>query len=355
MTDNTKLQEVIQDFKTKYPKYKLLAISATGSTLFGTNTPSSDIDYRGIFAPDADSLLLKTDIDSWTYSTNSTNIKNNENDLDFSLWSVHKLFNLLHKMETNAVDLFFSLTQANWPNTHNPNVLFVDDTFKQLLISNKSSLITSDMRSFSGYALGQVKRYQIKGQRYEDLDDFIKKLYVWSDKRLERKLEREWDELKAWVALEDYTYVKFVTAPGAGKVTHEYISVLGRLFHKTVTLGYLYEHCSKLYETFGNRTTSTALGKDKVDFKALSHAYRIASEVKEVLTTSKIQFPLYNANYIKQIKSGEIDYLIVVEQVESLIYECDNIVEQGLSVVSGTFDEEVVNTIILSTIEMEFI
>jgi hypothetical protein len=206
------------------------------------------------------------------------------------------------------------------------------------------------MRSFSGYALGQVKRYQIKGQRYEDLDDFIKKLYVWSDKRLERKLEREWDELKAWVAVEDYAYIKFVTAPGAGKAMHEYISVLGRLFHKTVTLGYLYEHCSKLYETFGNRTTSTALSKDKVDFKALSHAYRIASEVKEVLTTGKIQFPLHNANYIKQIKAGEIDYLAIVEQVEGLIYECDSIVEQGLSVVSDTFDEEVVNTIVLNTI-----
>lgn len=207
------------------------------------------------------------------------------------------------------------------------------------------------MSSFSGYALGQVKRYQIKGQRYEDLDDFIKKFYVWSDKRLNHKLEKDWDELKAWIALEDYKYIKFVIAPGAGKAMHEYISVLGRLFHKTVTLEYFYNHCNKLYETFGNRTTTTALSKDKVDFKALSHAYRIASEAKDVLTKGKISFPLYNASYIKEIKAGKINYLDVVEQVETLIYECDNIVEKGHYIVNPTFYTNVANDIILSTID----
>lgn len=129
--NNIRLQEVVNDFKAQYPKYKLVVISATGSTLFGTNTPTSDIDYRGIFVPDAESILLKNDIDSWTYTTNATNTKNTEEDLDFSLWSIHKFMLLLQKMETNAVDLFFSIIQADWPNTTNPCLISVDEKFQK--------------------------------------------------------------------------------------------------------------------------------------------------------------------------------------------------------------------------------
>lgn len=347
-TEDIRLKSILDRFKQEHPGYRLIALSKTGSTLFGTNSSSSDIDYRGIFVADIDSLLLKSDIDSYLFKTNTDNTKNSSDDLDFSLWSIQQFFNLLKKMETNAVDLFFSLTQDS-----NENVLFVDGSFKYFLRTAKDHLITSDMRSFSGYALGQVKRYQIKGKRYAELDDFIKSLDGMcrgSDENDWMKLSDIWLTLKDLVDRGDYQYVKFVMAPGSGKSEHEYISVLGRLFLPTVTLGYFFEKINTLYQSFGNRTTTTALSQDKVDFKALSHAYRIATEVKEVLLTGRIVFPLAERDYIKQIKAGELDYMLVVEQVESLIYECDNIVEQKLYIVSDEFNSTIADNIMLEII-----
>jgi len=63
-----------------------------------------------------------------------------------------------------------------------------------------------------------------------------------------------------------------------------------------------------------------------IDWKAVSHALRAAYQTKEILTENTINFPLRNADYLRKVKQGKLDYLSEVgplleklmEEVESL-------------------------------------
>jgi len=63
-----------------------------------------------------------------------------------------------------------------------------------------------------------------------------------------------------------------------------------------------------------------------IDWKAVSHALRAAYQTKEILTEGTITFPLRNADFLRKIKQGKLDYLsevgplleTLMEEVESL-------------------------------------
>ena len=49
-----------------------------------------------------------------------------------------------------------------------------------------------------------------------------------------------------------------------------------------------------------------------IDWKAVSHAVRYASQLEELFTTGDITFPLKGREFIAKIKAGELDYTSVV-------------------------------------------
>ena len=86
-----------------HQRAKVIYVTVYGSKLFGTDTPDSDTDYKGIFIPSMQDVLLKRDIEHYTYTTN-TQGKNDRSDIDLQLYSIYKWFDLLKKGETRALD-----------------------------------------------------------------------------------------------------------------------------------------------------------------------------------------------------------------------------------------------------------
>jgi len=298
---------------------EVVYLTLSGSKLYGTNTPTSDTDIKGIFIPSKRSLILKKDPGSITLDTNKTNIKNTSKDVDCTIHNIYNFFNQLKKSETGAVDILFSM----WSND---TIVYANEKFLKVMKENYKIFLNRNMKSFIGYALGQTKKFGIKGRRYDELDDFIKKFYVWSDKYLEQKLDDgrgSWENLKGWVNAGNYKYIEFLMAPGpktsGAQKDIEYIAVLGKMFPRTVKIGYMYERISKLYEQFGNRTKTIAATVSKTDFKALSHSLRIALEVKELLETGFIKFPLKDAKKLREIKEGKYDFEEIVNEVEKTL------------------------------------
>lgn len=332
----------ITEFENEYPDYVVIYITEVGSRLYGTDTPNSDIDYKGIFIPSQKDILLKKDIMHYTSDTNNSKQKNSSEDVDFQLWSVYHFFDLLKKMETNAVDVLFSMVNNKGYNTEASN----------LIVKHHKHLLNNNFKSFLGYAFGQVKKYQIKGKRYNELDHFVKNIYIWSDKHLNNKLSSDWNELKSIVQSQNYEYIKYVFALGPksnGKQeVIEYISVLGKLFSPDVTYGYLYERLMIQYNQFGNRTKSTSETEEKIDYKGLSHSYRIISEAVELLTTETLVFPSLEAKYIKSIKLGNEDYQEVLENIHNRLDEVDLLLLQNKF---SEIDENIFDELLLSFIE----
>ena len=60
-----------------------------GAHLYGTATLDSDVDYKGIFMPSKDEVLLGRIPKSHSHSTGQDESKNTENDTDVEIYSFH--------------------------------------------------------------------------------------------------------------------------------------------------------------------------------------------------------------------------------------------------------------------------
>jgi len=328
----------------KQHNVKVVYLTLSGSKLYGTDTENSDTDYKGIFIPNVDDVLLRKDPKSISFTTGEKNSKNSKDDIDFTLHNVVDFFNMLKKSETGSMDLLFSMFRDK-------TIVFEDEEFTSLIKKNYKSFLNTNMKSFIGYALGQTKKFGIKGARYNDLDSFVHSFSNSYDVSSSTKLEGIFDDLEDFIS--ECKYIKFVMAPGPkSNGTQEdikYISVLGKLFSGDVTIEYFFDGVNNLYRQFGNRTKTIANTESKTDFKALSHAFRVAVEVKELLETEFIKFPLKDRNYIKDIKAGKVNFEDVVDQVQDILEDVDNLLLN--SELPGKVDEKKLDKLLLGILK----
>jgi hypothetical protein len=310
---NETLLKKLLEFETKY-NAKVVYVTMYGSKLYGTDNEFSDTDYKGVFIPNMDSVLLKKDLEHWTSNTNNKNEKNGVDDIDLQLFSLHKFFELLRKGETGALDLLFSMWSKHAPVLQEP--VFIDHMemyYKKFL--NKR------LHSFTGYAVGQAKKYGVKGTRYKELSQFN----TWfGDVYGERgeKLGTTFDTVKEFCEKSNFKYISVVPAPGpkTGKGDNiiDYLEILGKKFSGDVTIDYFYKRSVDLELQFGNRTKASVEG---VDWKALSHSVRVLLEVEELLTYQNIQFPLTEREFVKTVKEGKMDLDEVMDFINKKLDE----------------------------------
>jgi len=317
------LQKTIKDIEDHH-NVRVVYVTLSGSKLYGTDDEKSDTDYKGVFIPSTDDLILGKAPKSISFTTGQNNSKNGVDDIDFTLHSIVDFFNHLKKSETGSMDLLFSMFRSK-------TIVFEDESFTDEIKKNYKFFLNTNMKSFIGYAVGQTKKFGIKGERYNELDTFVKYLESFPKNpelsENEIKLSEIFQSLK--IEVEKYNYIKFVMAAGPKnngvQEDIEYISVLGKLFHGNVTIEYFKERVFKLYNQFGNRTKTVANTESKTDFKALSHALRVALEVQELLETKFIKFPLKDRKYLKDIKRGLEDPEEVLNRVQDVLESVDHL------------------------------
>jgi hypothetical protein len=249
----------------------LLYATRYGSHLYGTSTPESDTDLRGIYLPSLASLALGTA--KHTICSPSTATKNTKDDVDITLYSLQHYLQLLSVGDTGAIDLLFSMFS---PSRLTPAYQPIADHYREL--------IPRTAKAYVGYCLNQAAKYGIKGSRYGDLLAFNEFLQPLSP-------TRTLDSITDWPTLTHITTVV--------KDNLTYISVLGKLHQTTITISELQSRIQRDLDAYGARTQSAIHG---IDFKALSHAYRVLLQFEELLTTGFISFPLKDADIILAIK-----------------------------------------------------
>ena len=309
------IKNLIKDFEQEHD-YRVVYVTQYGSKLYGsklygTDNPNSDTDYKGIFIPNQKSVLLKRDMEHYTFNSNDNNTRNGKDDIDLQLFSIYKFFNLLKKGETGAMDILFSMFRED-------TQLINDREFTSVIMENYKRFYNKNLHSFVGYCVGQSKLYNVRGERFNELHIFVEYFNHLVQERGEEKLETLFPAVEEIFEQKDFKYVKFVTAPisrGSG-VDKEgrYIEVLGKLFLGTVTVNYFSEKITEMEKQFGNRAKASAKG---VDFKALSHAVRVIDEVEELLDVGFITFPLNNRAYIRSIKEGERELEEVMQYIDT--------------------------------------
>ncbi len=335
------MKNIIEEFEAQYSA-KVLYVTMYGSKLFGTDNPNSDTDYKGIFIPSKEDVLLKRDIEHYNYNTNSKS-KNSKEDVDLQLYSIYKWFSLLKKGETGALDLLFSFFRED-------TQIYRDEDFLNIIKANYQKFYNKNLHSFIGYCVGQSKMYNIKGERYNELHYFVRLFKEIAIEDPKVKLESYFDKIEQIFKSREFKYVKFIKAAiSRGNQAYregQYVQLLGKRFAGSVTVGYFSERIEEMEKQFGHRTKDASKG---IDYKALSHAVRVINEVEELLDDAFITFPLKNRKYITAIKEGKIELDEVMEYINQKL----DIVQDKLdnSSLPDKSDEEFIDKLTLGLVE----
>ncbi len=256
-----------------------------GSHLYGTNTIDSDEDFKGVFLPSKEDILLNKIPKQFSESTGNNDSKNTKDDIDSELYSLHYFIQLAVEGQTVALDML-----------HAPDNMIIEksDIWDEI-VKNKHLFYTKNLNAFVGYARKQAAKYGIKGSRLNDAKkvlDFLKASNRFNKYRLMDK----WNYLPEGEHIFKHE-----------DVTPRMYEVCGRKLQDTVTIDYAIDAIKLFYDKYGERARQAAENKG-VDFKAVSHALRAAYQVREILINSNITFPLKQAAFLTDVKQGKLHY-----------------------------------------------
>ena len=315
-------------------EHKLLYLIKSGSQLYGTNTPKSDTDYLGLFLPTIESCLLRRAPDHFVTSS-SGKASNTQDDTDITLWSVQYWLNMVKRGDTQALDLLFSYTNKNAIifnheyNNHSDRMTdWFEDNHHALFNPRKAN-------SFVGYAIGQASKYGIKGSRLGVLKQIVE-YFDELDVNPASTLNEYMDDILEQFEDEKYCYASHVNLIRS-------IHIVGKTHIGNITMSEFLGRIYKQYEGYGARSHESIEGSD---WKALSHAYRAVTEYYDLLKTGEIKFPLYNAELIKEIKSGKHLFESVQEFISKALEKIDTALTEPI--VEGYYDDKFASNFILN-------
>lgn len=362
---------------------KLIYLSQHGSHLYGLNTENSDLDFRGVYIPTFDDIILKKDKDeinteleievlkdeiSVTQLVNDyghiTNIPwkrlTEYKKVDVKIFSLQKFIQLCSKADTNALDLLFSMDTTSedlWRYRKMGNVYGEHKSIIRYIYENRNKLINTDrLESPITYAFKQATKYSIKGERRQVMLDLLKDVNTYlfldttpADVPLSRFMT-DFIYRDGTPVINQYIdgkHVKIDILDNKGK-KEKYLYVCGVQHQFNLELK---RFAQRLEEKINKEYTSqrTIDASDGNDWKALSHAIRVLLEIKELLDTGNIQFPLKNKNFLLDIKLGKIQRETIDNYFEK---ELANILERvQKNELNWKYDEEFWNDFILKEIK----
>jgi hypothetical protein len=282
---------------------KIIVKMKFGADLYGTTTPDSDVDYKGIFLPTKEELLLGRVPKSHNYSTGKDESRNTKNDIDIELYSLNYFIKLAGDGQTVAMDML-----------HAPeNMILQKSKIWDAIVKNKQKFYTKNLKSFIDYARRQASKYGIKGSR---INAALQVLEILKKEDPSKKMR------EVWILLPRVEHCYDVAPDPNGMRQYQ---VCGKSFQESATIGYVIPIVEKFYNDYGRRAKLAAENKN-IDWKAVSHALRAAYQTKEILTEYTINFPLRTADFLVKVKQGKLDYLSEVGPVlETLMEEVESL------------------------------
>lgn len=279
-----------------------------GSHLYGTDTPESDQDFKGVYQAELSDIVLNRQKDSIVSSTGKDTGRNTKEDVDIEFKELRKFIKDAISGQTYALDMLYAPDDF---------ILETSNTWKDL-VKNRHRFLSNDMAPFVGYCRQQAGKYGLRGSRLGELLQVIEILKSKPAKdTIETVLQTDPN------LFSNLEFVKFVNNINIKNPNEIFLDVLGKKFSVRTMIKEILLSLEKMNNTYGGRAR-LAMENKGVDWKAISHAYRCMYQLRELKTTKNIVFPLKEASYLKRIKSGEIDYAYIQEELYCLMEEVVN-------------------------------
>lgn len=312
-----------------------------GSKAYGTDTPESDIDLKGIYVQHPLEVLSYNEY-----------IPQELPDKDTTYWEAGRFIELLCKSNPTVLELLFSPEDC---------ILEEHPLFK-ILKDNRNLFITKECKnSFMGYAKQQI--YKAKG---------LDKKMNWEKDRIERKLPIDFCKFISFKnnnfvvnhlkeLIENLSFHKpFLTKIDNTKqlyqvhVTHQdwikplcnevdliltaipegaYYTTLGIIQYD---LDGFQKHCREYnsYQTWlkernESRYIDVKNHGQMIDGKNMLHCIRLIEMAKEIAETGEIKVRRPNAKELLKIRKGELNLQELINKTDQLIVEVEEAFEKS--------------------------
>jgi len=286
-----------------------------GSHLYGLQTPNSDKDYKGIYLPERDNLLLGNYAKHYSQSTGDDKSKNTADDIDVEIFSLPYFIELACKGETVAIDML-----------HAKDCLFESDLSNIWfdIVKQRTKFYTKDMKSYVGYARKQANKYGVKGSRMGDVEKVINWL------RFSKNEEQRFTTTvrQVYTQLPTSEFIKLVSQDTKQGELRFY-EICGRKYQDTLTLEQLLAHAQGIYDEYGDRAKMAKLDLG-VDWKAVSHALRASYQMLGILKDGDFDYPLPQTKFLLEVKTGQLNFVNEVQpELESVIQTVEKLAENS--------------------------
>jgi hypothetical protein len=287
---------------------KIIVKMDFGSHLYGTNTEDSDRDIKGIYLPSLDNCKLGRIKNSIVSNTNKTNLKNSKDDIDCEYYALqYFLLQLGVNGDTTFLDMIHAPAEA---------LLETSDAWEELRES-RSKFYTKSLKSYIGYCRSQAAKYGIRGSKLEEAQKILDVLNKYPEGT---KLAHLWEELPS------SEYVKRYNIDKCQSQDSRAFDFCGKKLMADTNVFFAKQTVQKFYDSYGARA-KLAQANEGIDWKAISHAFRVGYQLEELYTTGDLKFPLKHREYLINLKKGNYHYLNdnIATGLEELVSRVDQL------------------------------
>ncbi|MCI0559103.1 MAG: nucleotidyltransferase domain-containing protein, partial [Nitrososphaera sp.] len=247
---------------------KMICEIRFGSHLYGTATETSDEDFKGLFLPTAEEIILGRIPKTYHEGLRDDTRKNLPGEQDVEYYSLHHFLRLATQGQTVAIDMLFAPESMTFKSAENGWVW-------DRIVSNRKLLLSKQMNAFIGYARGQAAKYSLKGDRLNKLREFYTILEGGAETA---PLSSVWDKLPKDDARTNPQGIREM-------------QIAGKWYGESTAILTIRHSVHNSLEKYGTRAHAAADAAG-IDWKALSHAVRVSKELLEILHFGEVQFPL---------------------------------------------------------------
>lgn len=283
-------------------KDNCIAIILTGSHLYGTSTPQSDMDYEGIFIEPPEYVIGSKSCDEVDFSTKSASkhsARNTPKDVDLKLYSLKNFFYLAQKNNPNKLEFFFAPER---------NIVYKNEQYWNQIVDAKDMFVSLKIKhSFTGYAASQKKKLLVKKQRLDELREF--KEVLSNGIAACSKTNPNLGDILRYETLKDFKINNFITPTVTLEGTPA-IVVNEKEYNYGMAAQDILARITFAIDQYGSRTRS--LDEGGYDYKFASHLFRLYYEGLKLLKEGRVDFPLEENKFLLSVKQGEydLDYLL---------------------------------------------
>lgn len=285
-------------------KEQLLFGCVFGSHLYGTNIETSDRDYKWVYVPTKEQIILNK-------GTLIVNHHKTDSGDDNEYIDLLAFLRMLYRGDTVAIEML-----------HIPkDKILLNSPEFQHLIDNRKDFYTKNMNGIIGYIRKQAGRFSVKSDRLQSLFELIDKIKSQGMSISEMKATKL-SHLKD--VLPDSELVGWWTKVNNGQQELFY-QILGRSYVPNTSLHDLYDVARKIRDEYGSRTTAAANMRGS-DYKAISHAFRAALQLLSIYETNDLTFPSKDAEWLRYVRLGKFDFSTdLQDKLEQLMNRLDEL------------------------------